>query len=162
MFRIGLGYDIHRLVTGRKLFLGGIEIPHSKGLEGHSDADVILHALCDALLGALALGDIGKFFPNTDSKWKNIDSEILLKEVYQKIQKEEYSLVNADIMLIAEEPKIAPYILRMRETIAGVLGTSVENISIKATTNEKAGSLGRGEAIACHCVVLLQKNVGGT
>ncbi len=158
MYRIGLGYDIHRLVTDRKLFLGGIEIPHSKGLDGHSDADVIIHSLCDAMLGALALGDIGKFFPNTDQKWKNVDSKILLTEVYKKINERKYELVNADVMLIAEEPKIAPYVMKMRETLANILETSVENISVKATTNEKTGSLGRGEAIACHCVVLLRKS----
>ena len=158
MFRIGLGYDIHKLVEGRKLFLGGINIPYHKGLLGHSDADVLLHSLCDALLGALALKDIGTHFPNTDPTWKNIDSKILLQKIYSIIRKKGYELVNCDAMIIAEEPKIAPYIDQMKQIIASILQTSPNNISIKATTNEGVGNIGKGEAIASYCVVLLKKS----
>ncbi len=158
MIRIGIGYDIHRLVEGRKLFLGGVEIPHSKGLLGHSDADVVLHSLCDAMLGALALKDIGTHFSNKDERWKNIDSKVLLKKTYELIKEQGYTLINCDIMLIAEEPKISPYIDKMTVTIAEILETSGRNISIKATTNEGVGDIGKGEAMACYSVVLLQKS----
>lgn len=154
-FRVGNGFDVHPFADGQKLFLGGLEIPHARGLEGHSDADVVLHALCDAMLGALALGDIGKHFPNTDPAFKNIDSKLLLARVNELIRAEGYSLVNADIMLLAERPKILPYIPAMQNAIAGVLACEAGQISVKATTMEKLGAIGREEGIAVYAVVLL-------
>jgi len=153
--RIGFGYDIHPLVEGRKLFLGGIEIPSVRGLDGHSDADVLLHALCDALLGAAGLPDIGRLFPNTDTAYKGISSLELLREVVRRLHEANYAVGNADMTLIAEAPKIAPYIDQMRTAIADALHVEPSQVGIKATTNEKLGSLGRGEGIAAHAVALI-------
>lgn len=153
--RIGFGYDIHPLVAGRKLFLGGIEIPSERGLDGHSDADVLLHALCDALLGAAGLPDIGHLFPNTDPAYKDISSLALLAEVVRRVGEAGYAVGNADMTLIAEAPKIAPYVAEMRAAIAKCLLAAPSQVGIKATTNEGLGSLGRGEGIAAHAVVLL-------
>ncbi len=153
--RIGFGYDIHPLTEGRKLFLGGIEIPSQRGLDGHSDADVLLHALCDALLGAASLPDIGHLFPNTDAAYKGISSLQLLHEVVRRLREANFVIGNADMTLIAEAPKIAPYIAQMRTTIAEALRVEPSQVGIKATTNEKLGSLGRGEGIAAHAVALL-------
>lgn len=155
--RIGNGFDIHRLKEGRKLVLGGVEIPFEMGLDGHSDADALLHALCDSLLGALALGDIGMHFPDTDEKYKGIDSKKLLGHVYELINSKGWHLVNTDIMVICEKPKIAKYIPEMRNTISGLLHCSVDDVSIKATTAEKLGALGRQEGIAAYAVSLLEK-----
>lgn len=154
-FRIGYGYDVHKLVSERKLILGGVEIPHHLGLDGHSDADVLLHAITDALLGALALGDIGKHFPDTDPKYKNVDSRILLKDAYKLIKNKGFELGNLDATIVAQEPKLLPFISQIRETIAGDLETEIENISIKATTSEWLGFEGRKEGISCSAVVLL-------
>ncbi len=153
--RIGFGYDIHPLIAGRPLFLGGIEIPSPRGLDGHSDADVLLHALCDALLGAAGLPDIGHLFPNTDPAYKGASSLSLLAEVVRRVQEAGYAVGNADMTLIAEAPKIAPYIAEMRAVIASSLGVEPSQVGIKATTNESLGSLGRGEGIAAHAVALL-------
>ena len=156
--RIGNGFDIHPFAENRKLFLGGIEIPHSKGLEGHSDADVVLHAICDALLGALALGDIGKHFPNTDPAYKDIDSKKLLAHVVELVNQHGYETGNLDVMLLAEKPKILSYIPEMQKTISEIMHTSVNQVSIKATTMEKLGSIGREEGIAAFAVVLVFKS----
>lgn len=156
MFRVGLGYDIHTLTVGRDLIIGGVKITHEKGLLGHSDADVLVHAIIDALLGALALSDIGTLFPDTDKKYKNADSTILLKKVYEKIQKEGYEIVNIDSNIIAQEPKMMPYIPKMRDTLAGVLQIEQNQISIKAKTNEKMDAVGQSLAIEAHSVVLLK------
>ncbi len=153
--RIGFGYDIHPLVEGRPLFLGGIEIPSPRGLDGHSDADVLLHALCDALLGAAGLPDIGHLFPNTDPAYKGASSLLLLAEVVRRVHDEHYIVGNADMTLIAEAPKISPSVAEMRVVIANTLGVLPSQVGIKATTNEGLGSLGRGEGIAAHAVVLL-------
>lgn len=158
MFRIGQGFDVHQLVPDRELWLCGVRIPHSAGLLGHSDADVALHALCDALLGALALGDIGKHFPDSDPKYKGIDSKILLKHVYSLIVKKGYHLVNCDITVCAQKPKIAPYISGMKQTIARILLISADEVSVKGTTTEHLGFTGREEGIAAMAVVLLAKN----
>jgi 2-C-methyl-D-erythritol 2,4-cyclodiphosphate synthase len=155
--RIGQGYDIHQLVTGRPLFLGGVHIPFDKGLEGHSDADVLLHAICDALLGAANLRDIGFHFPNTDARYKNIDSKSLLAESAAKVQEAGYSIGNIDATVIAEAPKINPFIPTMQETIAEVLNVTSDVISIKATTNEQLGAIGRQEGIAAMAVALIYK-----
>lgn len=157
MIKIGYGYDVHKLTENRKLILGGVEIPYEKGLLGHSDADVLLHALTDALLGALALGDIGTHFPDTDEKYRGIDSLVLLKEAYRLILEKDYEISNADMTISAQKPKLSPYIEKMRTNIADALNTNVENISVKATTTEKLGFEGRGEGISATCVVLLQK-----
>ncbi|OGJ88772.1 MAG: 2-C-methyl-D-erythritol 2,4-cyclodiphosphate synthase [Candidatus Raymondbacteria bacterium RifOxyA12_full_50_37] len=154
-FRIGTGFDVHRLVEGRKLVLGSVHIPHGKGLLGHSDADVLLHAIADALLGALALGDIGVHFPDTDPAYKNADSAELLFKVYDLVLKKGYIIANVDCTVIAEEPKIMPFAAQMRKNIAGVLNTQVENVSVKATTTEGMGYTGRGEGIAAQAIVLL-------
>jgi 2-C-methyl-D-erythritol 2,4-cyclodiphosphate synthase len=155
-FRIGFGIDFHQLEEGRKLIIGGVHIPHHKGAVGHSDADVLLHAICDALLGAACLGDIGVHFPDTDNKYKNIDSRILLKESMALVQKEGWELVNIDSSLCLEEPKIKPYVQQMREEIAVILSTSINNISIKATTTERMGFVGRTEGLVAYANVLLQ------
>lgn len=155
--RIGYGYDVHKLVPNRKLILGGVEIPHELGLDGHSDADVLLHAITDALLGALALGDIGTHFPDTDPKYKNADSRILLRDAYKLIQSKGYKLGNLDATVVAQEPKLKPYILKIRESISSDLNTAIENISIKATTSEWLGFEGRKEGISSSAVVLLSK-----
>lgn len=156
-FRTGLGFDVHAFAEGRKLIIGGVEIPNEKGLLGHSDADVLLHAISDALLGALALGDIGQHFPDTDPEYKNSDSRILLAKVYELIKGKGYRIGNVDAVVAMQKPKLAPYILRMREIIAELLNTEVENISIKATTTEKLGFVGREEGVSAFATVLLNK-----
>lgn len=156
-FRTGFGFDVHAFASGRKLIIGGIEIPADKGLEGHSDADVLLHAICDAMLGALALGDIGVHFPNTDEKWKNADSTVLLKLVNELIQSKGYEIGNLDCVLAMEHPKISPYIEKIKNRISEILQTEQDQISIKATTTEKMGFIGRSEGIASFATVLLIK-----
>lgn len=153
--RIGIGYDIHRLVEERKLFLGGVEIPYVKGLLGHSDGDVILHAIADALLGALALGDIGQHFPDSDPAYKDIASKEILKKAAAIVAQMKYAVGNIDTAVIAEDPKIQPFKEKMVETIAHILGVDKSKINIKATTNEGVGSLGKGEAIAAYAVAIL-------
>ena len=155
--RIGHGYDVHRLCEGRKLIIGGVDIPWEKGLMGHSDADVLVHALMDALLGALALGDIGKLFPDTDETFAGADSIILLKEVAKRVEAQGYILSNADCTIIAQRPKMAPHIETMRSNIAAALAVDVSQISVKATTEEHLGFTGEGLGIASHAVVLLEK-----
>jgi 2-C-methyl-D-erythritol 2,4-cyclodiphosphate synthase len=157
-YRIGLGTDFHQLVTGRKLWLGGIEIPHSKGALGHSDADVLIHAICDALLGALNLGDIGFHFPDTDKSFKDIDSRILLEKTFQLIHGKNYEVVNLDTVVCLEKPKIMGHAQEMREVIARILEITLDDISIKATTTEKLGFIGREEGIMAQAVVLLRKS----
>lgn len=158
-FRIGHGYDLHRLAEDRRLILGGVDIPFEKGLLGHSDADVAVHALMDALLGALALGDIGKHFPDNDPAYKGISSILLLEKVFELIARENYTLSNADITIIAQKPKLLPYIPEMRKNVAKALGCDISKISIKATTEEGLGFTGSGEAISAHAVCILQKNI---
>ena len=153
--RIGHGYDVHRLTENRKLILGGVLIPHSKGLLGHSDADVLVHALMDSMLGALALGDIGKHFPDSDNSYKDIDSLVLLKKVKDLVFEQGYKMGNCDITVIAQKPKLAPYIMQMRENIARVLECDVSLVNVKATTTEKLGFEGAGEGISAHSVCLL-------
>ena len=155
--RIGHGYDVHRLVEGRKLILGGVEISYELGLLGHSDADVLLHAIADSLLGAAALGDIGKHFPDSDEKYKGADSLVLLSEVAKILSENGYFTVNIDATVIAERPKLAPYIERMRENIALALGVDACDVSVKATTEEGLGFTGNGEGIAAHAVCLIDK-----
>jgi 2-C-methyl-D-erythritol 2,4-cyclodiphosphate synthase len=157
MFRIGSGIDFHQLVEGRDLWIGGVKIPHTKGALGHSDADVLLHAICDALLGALALGDIGTHFPDTSSEFKNIDSKILLQRSFQLIKDKGYSIVNIDSTLCLEKPKIKPYVQTMQQTIADILGLTLNDVSIKATTTETMGFVGRQEGLVAYATVLLQK-----
>lgn len=157
-YRTGIGFDVHAFAENRKLIIGGIEIPFEKGLEGHSDADVLLHAICDALLGSIAAGDIGLHFPNTDSKYKNASSLELLKAVNELVLRVGYSVGNIDSIITAQRPKISGYILQMRKKIADVLHTDFENISIKATTTEKLGFVGREEGISAFASVLLIKN----
>ncbi len=153
--RIGHGYDVHKLVEGRKLILGGVEIPHETGLLGHSDADVLLHAISDCLLGALALGDIGKHFPDTDEKYRGADSLVLLGEVNKLINAHGYTVGNIDATIIAQAPKLAPHIPQMRDNIARVLGVSVDSVSVKATTEEKLGFTGEKLGIAAHAVGII-------
>jgi 2-C-methyl-D-erythritol 2,4-cyclodiphosphate synthase len=155
--KVGFGFDVHQLQEGRKLILGGVDIPHHKGALGHSDADVVIHALCDALLGAAGLKDIGFYFPDTDATFKNIDSTILLSRVIELIEERKYIVGNADISLVLEKPKIKPHIDLMKEILAPILKISTEDISIKATTNEKLGYVGREEGVAAYAVVLIQK-----
>ena len=155
-YRIGFGVDFHQLEEGRELKIGGVSIPHHKGALGHSDADVLLHAICDALLGAACLGDIGIHFPDTEPRYKNIDSRILLQETFKLIQKENYRLVNIDSTLCLEEPKIKPFIQQMQQSIASITGTFEKNISIKATTTEKMGFVGRKEGVVAYATVLLE------
>lgn len=155
--RIGYGIDFHQLVEGRDLMIGGIKIPHTKGALGHSDADVLLHAICDALLGAACLGDIGVHFPDTSAEFKNIDSKILLAKTRDLIAAEGYSIVNIDASLCLEKPKIKPHIPAMQETIANILGIGLRDISIKATTNEKMGFVGREEGLVAHAVCFIVK-----
>lgn len=158
MFRIGLGYDIHTLVSGRDLIIGGVKISHEKGLMGHSDADVLIHAIIDALLGALALSDIGTLFPDTDKKFKDADSTLLLAKVYEKVKERGYNIVNIDSNIIAQEPKMMPYIPKMLETLDRILNIGQQNISIKAKTNEKMDAVGQKLAIEAQAVVLLKNN----
>ena len=153
--RIGHGYDAHKFKDSGKLILGGVEIPYDKGMEAHSDGDVVIHALCDALLGAMALGDIGKHFPDTDDSYKGIDSRILLRKVMEKVRQSGMKLGNADITIIAQAPKLANHIQAMREIMAADMSTAINNVNIKATTTEKMGFTGRGEGIAVQTVVLL-------
>ena len=156
-FRIGHGYDVHRLVENRKLILGGVEIPYEKGLLGHSDADVLLHAVSDALLGALALGDIGKHFPDTDPAYAGADSLKLLELVVEKVREQGYAVGNLDATVLCQKPKLAPYIGSMREKIAAACDVSAKQVSVKATTEEKLGFTGEGLGISAHCVCLLVK-----
>ena len=155
--RIGHGYDVHRLVEGRSLILGGVRIPFEKGLDGHSDADVLTHAVMDALLGAAAMGDIGKLFPDTDDRYLGADSIALLREVDRRLTEAGYRLGNLDVTVIAQRPKLAPYINQMRQNLAAALRTELQNISVKATTEEHLGFTGSGEGIAAHAVCLLEQ-----
>lgn len=155
--RIGNGYDVHRFAENRDLILGGVKIPYELGLFGHSDADVLLHAIMDALLGAAALGDIGKLFPDTDERFKGADSMLLLKEVCRVLKANGYKIGNIDSIIIAQKPKLAPYIEQMRQNIAGACGVEISQISVKATTEEKLGFTGRLEGISAHAVCLIQK-----
>ncbi len=158
MFRIGYGYDVHRLVEGRELWLCGVKLEYKLGLLGHSDADVAIHALCDALLGALALGDIGSHFPDTDPRYKGIDSKLLLGHVMKLVRGEGREVANVDITVMAEAPKLRPHIDAMRECLAGCMGVTVDRVSVKATTTEGLGFTGRREGIAAAATVLLQKS----
>jgi 2-C-methyl-D-erythritol 2,4-cyclodiphosphate synthase len=154
--RIGFGFDVHQLKEGTDLWIGGIKIDHFKGAVGHSDADVMIHAICDALLGAANLNDIGYHFPDTSQKYKNIDSKILLKEVIRLITEKKYTIGNIDITLCLQQPKIASYVTAMKESLATIMNISEEDISIKATTTEKLGYVGREEGVSCYAVVLLE------
>ena len=157
MIRIGHGYDVHRLVEGRKLILGGVDFPYEKGLLGHSDADVLLHAIADALLGAAALGDIGKHFPDTDEKYKDADSIVLLGEVVKLLGEKGCKVGNIDATVIAQKPKLMTYIPKMRENIAETLGVDIDFVNVKATTEEKLGFTGSGEGISAHAVCVIEK-----
>jgi len=157
MIRVGMGYDVHRFKDGGDVILGGVKIDYEQGLEAHSDGDVVLHALCDALLGAAALGDIGKHFPDTDPEFKGADSRVLLRHVYGIVQDKGYQLVNADMTIIAQAPKMAPYIVAMCQNIADDLNVDVDCINVKATTTEKLGFEGRKEGIAVQAIVLIEK-----
>lgn len=154
--RIGHGYDVHRLTENRKLIIGGVEIPYEKGLLGHSDADVLLHAICDALLGAAAMGDIGKHFPDTDEKYKGISSLVLLSKVGDLLKENGFSVVNIDSTIIAEKPKMSPYIEKMRENIANALNTNKSFVNVKATTEEGLGFSGKGDGICAHAVCIIE------
>lgn len=156
-FRIGFGIDFHQMVEGRDLWIGGVLIPYHKGAKGHSDADVLLHAICDAMLGALALGDIGLHFPDTDPAYKGIDSKILLKQTHKLISEKGYQVVNIDSSLCLEAPKIKPYVKQMESTIATIVGVLPEDVSVKATTTEKMGFVGREEGLVAYANVLLRK-----
>lgn len=158
MLRTGLGIDFHQLVEGRDLWLGGVKIPHEKGALGHSDADVLLHAICDALLGSLALGDIGVHFPDTSNEFKDIDSKILLARTMDLVKQKGYRVVNVDSSLCLERPKIKPHLEQMRQTIAGLLEVTIDDVGVKATTAEKMGFIGREEGVAALATVLLMKN----
>ena len=154
--RIGHGYDVHKLIEGRRLIVGGVEIPHTMGLLGHSDADVLLHAISDALIGACAMGDIGKLFPDTDDRWEGADSLVLLREVVKKINENGFYIENIDSTLIAQKPKMSPYIEQMRANIADACGVDISAVSVKATTEEKLGFTGREEGISAHAVALIK------
>jgi 2-C-methyl-D-erythritol 2,4-cyclodiphosphate synthase len=156
-FRIGFGIDFHQMVEERDLWIGGVKIPHHKGAKGHSDADVLLHAICDAMLGALSLGDIGVHFPDNDAAYKNIDSKILLQRTFELISAKGYKVVNLDSSLCLEAPKIKPYVNSMQETIASILKVDVSDVSVKATTTEKMGFVGREEGLVAYATVLLEK-----
>ena len=156
-FRTGFGFDVHAFIDGRNLIIGGVEIPFDKGLEGHSDADVLLHAICDAMFGALALGDIGLHFPNTEERWKDADSKLLLRHVKELINSNGYELGNLDCVLAMEKPKISPYVDQIRKRISKILNAGIEQISIKATTTEKLGFVGRTEGVVSFATVLLMK-----
>ena len=156
MNRVGIGYDVHQLKAGRPLILGGVVIEHDTGLDGHSDADVLMHAICDAVLGAIGEGDIGSFFPPSDPQWKNAPSKIFLEEAAQQITKRNGRLINVDAMLIAEAPKITPHIPAMKENIATALGIAADAVGVKATTNETMGFVGRGEGMAAHAVASVE------
>jgi len=156
-YRTGIGFDVHAFAEGRKLMLGGIEIPFEKGLAGHSDADAVLHAITDALLGSLALGDIGKYFPDSEIKYKNVDSSLFLIEAYKLVKEKDYFLSNLDIVITLQQPKLLPYIDKMREKIVSMLNAEVDQISIKATTTERLGFIGREEGIAVFATVTVVK-----
>ncbi len=156
--RVGHGYDAHTFVEGKPLVLGGVTIPFEKGLKAHSDGDAVIHSLCDALLGAAAMGDIGTYYPDTDEKYKNIDSRILLKDVMKSISAKGLKVGNADITILAQEPKLLPYVKEMRETLSSDLGISINDINIKATTTEGMGFVGRKEGICVYSVILLKKD----
>lgn len=156
MNHVGIGYDVHQLVEGRKLILGGVEIPHAKGLDGHSDADVLMHAICDAVLGALGEADIGHFFPNTDPRWRGAPSRVFLQEASRQVSFREGRIVNIDATLIAQQPKIAPHLQAMKANIAGALGVNIRRVGIKATTNEQLGFIGREEGIAAMAVASVE------
>lgn len=160
-FRVGIGIDFHRFAPGRRLVLGGVDIPHDQGLLGHSDADVVLHALCDALLGAAALGDIGQHFPPTEERWRGISSVVLLRRVRELLEGAGFRPLQVDVAVVAEKPRLAPYIPAMRRTIAEALGMPEAAVSVKATTAEGMGALGRGEGIAAWAVALIQRAEGG-
>jgi 2-C-methyl-D-erythritol 2,4-cyclodiphosphate synthase len=152
MIHVGIGYDVHPLVEGRKLILGGVEIPHTRGLDGHSDADALMHAICDAILGAMGESDIGHYFPNTDPRWRGAASRTFLHEASRQVSFREGKIVNIDATIIAQEPKVAPYVTRMKEQIAAALEISFSKVGVKATTNEGMGFIGRGEGIAAMAV----------
>lgn len=155
--RIGHGYDVHQLVAGRKLILGGVDIPHDKGLLGHSDADVVIHSICDAILGALGQGDIGQHFPDTDSRFAGIESRVLLRHIAELMQQNDYQVGNIDITIVAQAPKLSSYLKEMRANIAEDLETSTNLINLKATTTEKLGFVGKQQGIECHAVALLSE-----
>src|SRR5688572_4052967 len=152
MNRVGIGYDVHQLVTGRKLVLGGVELVHTKGLEGHSDADVLMHAICDAVLGAIGLGDIGTFFPNTDPKWRGVASRVFLEEAARQVELRQGRIINIDATIMAQAPKISPHVAAMKANIAKALNILEERVGIKATTNEHLGFIGREEGMAAMAV----------
>lgn len=158
MFRVGSGHDTHRLVEGRPLILGGVTIPHSHGLAGHSDADAVLHAVSDALLGAAALGDIGELYPDADPRWKNADSRHFLSETLAKLNQLGWRVINLDVTIFAQEPKLGPVKLAIRKSLAALLAVPLDRVSVKAKTGEKVGHIGRAEAIGTHAVVLIQKS----
>ena len=157
-FRVGFGFDVHQLKDGHPFWLAGIQVPHFQGAFGHSDADVVIHAICDALLGAAALGDIGKHFPDTDMQFKGIDSKILLTKVVELLASKRYEIGNIDVTLVLEKPKIKPFISQMQSTLAQVMSINEDQISLKATTNEKMGYVGREEGVAAHAVALIYMN----
>ena len=157
MTRVGIGYDVHRLVEGRKLILGGVDVPYEKGLLGHSDADVLLHAISDALLGAAALGDIGQHFPDTDARYAGAESGTLLSEVVRLVQTEGYAIGNVDACIVAQAPKLMPYIPAMRENIASRLGVAVSNVNVKATTEERLGFTGAGEGMSAYAIAGIER-----
>ena len=156
-FRIGHGYDVHKLEEGKKFVIGGINIDHYKGAVGHSDADVVIHVICDALLGALSLGDIGKQFPDTDNKYKGIDSKILLQKVMKLVKEEKYQISNVDVTILLQKPKLRNYIDSMRDTLSNIMEINKSQISVKATTTEELGFVGREEGVAAHCVCILKQ-----
>ncbi len=158
MFRIGNGYDVHRLVSGRKLIIGGVEIPHSLGLDGHSDADVLLHAICDALLGACGAGDIGQYFPDTDPQWKGVSSVLLLEKVGDICNEKGFKISNIDSIVVAQKPKLSPHMQSMKYNIRTALGLDEDRVNVKATTTEKLGFEGNEEGISAHAIALLEKN----
>ena len=157
MIRVGFGFDVHQLVEGRELWLGGVQVPHSVGALGHSDADVLLHAVCDALLGAVALGDIGKHFPDTDQRWKGADSKVLLKAVVELLAERGWTVGNVDASLVLERPKIMPHVPAMQRIMADLLRVGEDAVSIKATTNERMGYVGREEGVCAYAVALVQR-----
>tara|TARA_Y100001954_G_C15746435_1_gene571304 strand:- start:674 stop:1153 length:480 start_codon:yes stop_codon:yes gene_type:complete len=156
-FRIGHGYDVHKLENGKKFIIGGIQIDHDKGAIGHSDADVVIHVICDALLGALSLGDIGKHFPDTDEKYKGIDSKVLLYKVLDLVKEKEYRVSNVDVTILLQKPKLRNHINSMRATLSNIMEIDISQISVKATTTEGLGFVGREEGVAAHCVCLIEK-----
>ena len=156
-FRIGHGYDVHKLENGKKFIIGGIQIDHDKGAVGHSDADVVIHVICDALLGALSLGDIGKHFPDTDEKYKGIDSKVLLYKVLDLVKEKEYRVSNVDVTILLQKPKLRDHINSMRATLSNIMEIDISQISVKATTTEGLGFIGREEGVAAHCVCLIEQ-----